>query len=79
MMGWQWHRLGNMQIVCTSLQTDNHASTSPLSFCRPDAVSAANQQRQGITKGNTNELGRTENKRSRKTYSSQKSQYSLAS
>ena len=23
---WQWHPLGNMQ-VCTSLQTDNHAST----------------------------------------------------
>ena len=28
---WQWHQLGHMQ-VCTSLQTDNHASTSPLSF-----------------------------------------------
>jgi len=23
---WQWHQLGRMQ-VCTSLQTDNHAST----------------------------------------------------
>ena len=38
---WQWHQLGGMQ-VCTSLQTDNHASTPPLSFlqagfpsCRP--------------------------------------------
>jgi len=28
---WQWHQLGHMQ-VCTSLQSDNHASTSPLSF-----------------------------------------------
>jgi len=28
---WQWHPLGRMQ-VCTSLQTDNHANTSPLSF-----------------------------------------------
>jgi len=28
---WQWHQLGHMQI-CTSLQTDNHASTSLLSF-----------------------------------------------
>jgi len=28
---WQWHLLGYMQ-VCTSLQTDNHASTPPLSF-----------------------------------------------
>jgi len=38
---WQWHQLGHMQ-VCTSLQTDNHVSTPPLSFlqavcpsCRP--------------------------------------------
>ena len=38
---WQWHQLGHMQ-VCTSLQTDNHASNTPLSFlqagcpsCRP--------------------------------------------
>jgi len=38
---WQWHQLGHMQ-VCSSLQVDNHASTSPLSFlqagcpsCRP--------------------------------------------
>jgi len=37
----EWHQLGHMQ-VCTSLQTDNHASTLPLSFlqagcpsCRP--------------------------------------------
>ena len=38
---WQWHQLGHMQ-VCTSLQTDDHTSTPPLSFlqagcpsCRP--------------------------------------------
>jgi len=38
---WQWHQLGHMQ-VCTLLQTDKHANTSPLSFlqagcpfCRP--------------------------------------------
>jgi len=38
---WQWNLLGHMQ-VCTSLQTDNLASTPPLSFlqagypsCRP--------------------------------------------
>jgi len=38
---WQWHQLGRMQ-VCTLFQTDNHASTPPLSFlqagcrsCRP--------------------------------------------
>jgi len=28
---WQWHHLGCMQ-VCTSLQTDNHACTPPLTF-----------------------------------------------
>ena len=28
---WQWYQLGHMQ-VCTSLQTNNHASTPPLSF-----------------------------------------------
>ena len=28
---WQWHQLGHMQ-VCSSLQTDTHASTSPLSL-----------------------------------------------
>jgi len=38
---WQWHALSHMQLY-TSLQTDNHASTPPLSFlqagcpsCRP--------------------------------------------
>jgi len=38
---WQWHQLNHMQ-VCISLETDNHASTSPISFlqagcpsCRP--------------------------------------------
>ena len=54
---WQWYQLGHMQ-VCTSLQTDNHASTPPLSFlqagcpsCCPTnsvkalkAVLTANQQ-----------------------------------
>jgi len=28
---WQWHQLGHMQ-VCTSLQTENHTNTPPLSF-----------------------------------------------
>ena len=37
---WQWHQLGRMQ-VCNSLQTDNHTSTPPLSFYRPDALPAA--------------------------------------
>jgi len=37
---WQWHQLGHMQVP-TSLQTDNHTSTPPLSFYRPDALPAA--------------------------------------
>jgi len=32
MIGWQWHQLDYIQIICTTLQTDNHASTSPLNF-----------------------------------------------
>jgi len=32
MMVWQWHQLDHMQIICTSLQTDNHTSTLPLKF-----------------------------------------------
>jgi len=31
-MGWQWHHLDHMQIICTSLQTDNHDSTPSLNF-----------------------------------------------
>jgi len=31
-MGWQWHQLDHMQIICTSLQRDNHANTSSLIF-----------------------------------------------
>ena len=37
---WPWHQLGHVQ-VCTSLQTNNHASIPPLSFYRPDALPAA--------------------------------------
>jgi len=36
---WQWHQLDHMQ-VCTLLQTDNNASTPPLSFFRPDFLPA---------------------------------------
>jgi len=44
---WQWHPQGHMQ-VCSSLQTDNHASTPLLSFlqtrcpycCPTDSVKA---------------------------------------
>ena len=32
MMGWQWHQLDHMQIICTLLQTENNASTSSVIF-----------------------------------------------
>jgi len=34
---WQWHQLGCME-VCTSLQTDNYASTPPLSFLQAGSI-----------------------------------------
>jgi len=50
---WQWHQLGHMQ-VCTSLQTDNHASTPPLCLlqagcpsCRPTNSVKALKAKQG--------------------------------
>jgi len=49
---WQWHQLGHMQ-VCTSFQTDNHASTPPLSFLTGRMpFLPPNQQRQS-TEGRT--------------------------
>jgi len=38
MTGWQWHQLDHMQIICSSLQANNHASSSSLNFYRPDAI-----------------------------------------
>ena len=54
MMEWQWRQLDHMQIICTSLQTDNHSSTSPLSFDRLDTLPAtqetASKQRRHLVK-----------------------------
>jgi len=45
MMGWQWHQLDHIHLHLGP--TDNHASTSPLSFYRLDALlGPPNQQRQ---------------------------------
>jgi len=30
---WQWHHLGHVQTVCTSLKTDNHDVLSTLPLC----------------------------------------------
>ena len=32
MMGWQWHQLGYMEIICTLLQSDNHTGILSLNF-----------------------------------------------
>jgi len=42
---WQWHQLGHVQ-VCTSLQTDNHASTHHAVFTDRVPLLPPNQQRQ---------------------------------
>jgi len=42
---WQWHQLSHME-VCTSLQTDYHTSTPPLSFLGRMPFLSPNQQRQ---------------------------------
>jgi len=41
MMGWQWHQLDHMQIICTTFQTDNHTSTHHSIFYGPDALPGA--------------------------------------
>jgi len=43
MMWWQWRQLDHMQIICTSLQTGSHASTSSLNICSPDALETPSQ------------------------------------
>ena len=60
---WQWHQLGRM-LVCTSLQTDNHASTPPLclmmtmmSACwQRSAARATKRPTPTPMNGNTNNL-----------------------
>jgi len=51
MMDCQWHQLDHMQIICALLQTDNHASTSSLSFTGRMLFLTPNQQHQN-TEGN---------------------------
>ena len=44
---WQWHQPMDHMQVCTSLQTDSHTSTAPLSFFTGRMpVLPPNQQRQ---------------------------------
>jgi len=41
MMGWQWHQQHHMEIICTSLQTDNHPVPHHSVFYRSGALPAA--------------------------------------
>ena len=50
---WQWHQLGHMQ-VCISLQTDNHASTPPLSFFTGQMPFLPPNQQHQSTEGSLN-------------------------
>jgi len=43
-MGWHWHQLDHIKIICTSLQTDNHASTSSSIFLGRMLFLTLNQQ-----------------------------------
>ena len=53
---WQWHQLGRMQ-VCTSLQTDNHASTPPLQFFTGRVPNQQRQSTEGILVHNAVVIG----------------------
>jgi len=66
---WQWLQLGHVQ-VCTSLLTDNHASTPPLSFFTGRMpFLPPNQQRQSTEgKGPTDHMHRIPHRRRRWTH-----------
>jgi len=51
MMEWQYRQLDHMQIICTSLQIDNHASTSTLSFFTGRMLFLTPNQQRQITEG----------------------------
>jgi len=51
MADWQWHQWDHMQIIRSSLQTDDHASTSSLIFTGRMLFLTPNQHSQS-TEGN---------------------------
>ena len=62
---WQWHQLDHMH-VCTSLQTDNHASTPPLSFLQAGCPSCCPTNSVKALKAN--DLQTTHIKRNKRNY-----------
>jgi len=81
---WQWHQLGHVQ-VCTSLQTDNHASTSLLSFlqagcpsCHPtNSVKALKANKEIVRSLHKNKANWTTQNCNKKHYSSLKKRISV--
>jgi len=59
---WQWHQLGHMQI-CTSLQTDSHASTPPLSFLINQSISIRLLRHDKMQANNSKQKGNTVSKK----------------
>jgi len=53
MMGWHWHQLDHMQIICNLLQTDNLPAPHHSVFTGRMLFLTPNQQRQS-TEGKTN-------------------------
>ena len=58
---WQWHQQGHMHVY-TSLQTDNHASTPPLSFFTGRMPFLPPNQPRQSTEGHYNQLNTKESK-----------------
>ena len=57
---WQWRQLGHMQ-VCTTIQSDNHASTPPLSFlqagCTEGKSTKKNKKKKDKQTGRWTDIG----------------------
>jgi len=51
-MGWQWHQLHNIQIICTLIETDNCASTSKMNFFTGQMFFLTPSQQHQSTGGN---------------------------
>jgi len=54
MIGWQWHQLNHMQLICTFLQTKSHASTLRLYFLQAGCSSWRPTNSVKSTEGNLN-------------------------
>jgi len=51
-MGRQWHQLGHIQVICTSLKTDNDANMLSLNFFTGQILFLTPNQQCQSTEGN---------------------------